>query len=104
MWLAEVADTRVQAKITYDRSFLLTMGLSVFLLKLGSRRQVRFELDSPEALANLNRLSGSDQQTLAHSDTLDHFLSHVPAGSPVRLRGQMVRRLIRIKAWTVADY
>ena len=98
MWLAEVADTRVQAKITYDRSFLLTMGLSVFLLKLGSRRQVRFELDSPEALANLNRLSGCDQQTLAHSDTLDHFLSHVPAGSPVRLRGQMVRRLIRMKA------
>jgi hypothetical protein len=55
-WLAEVKDTRDQEKITYGRAFLLGMGLMVFLLKLGSRRQVRFELDSPEALANLNRL------------------------------------------------
>ncbi len=93
-----MTDTRVQDKTTYGRSFLLGMGLMLFLLKLGSRRQLRFELDSPEALANLNRLSGCDQQTLAHSDTLDHFLGHVPPSALVRLRRQMVRRLIRMKA------
>jgi len=49
-----------------------------FLLEIGSRRQVRFELDSPEALANLNRLSGCSQEKGAHGDTLDHFLGHVP--------------------------
>lgn len=91
-------DTRDQERITYSRRFLLWMGLMVFLLKLGSRRRVRFELDSPEALANLNRLSQTEQEAMAHSDTLDHFLGHVPPAALVRLRRQMVHRLVRMKA------
>jgi hypothetical protein len=83
---------------TYGRSFLLMQGLMLFLLKLGSRRQVRFELDSPEALANLNRLSCCRQETIAHGDTLDHFLGHVPPGSLEALRRKMIQRLIRMKA------
>jgi hypothetical protein len=73
------------------------MGLLVFLLKLGSRRQVRFELDSPQALANLNRLCGQDHPGLAHSDTLEHFLGHVPPAAYHRLRRQMIQRLLRMK-------
>jgi hypothetical protein len=96
-WLAAVTDTRDQEKITYWRQFLLWQGLLLFLLKLGSRRQARFELDSVEALENLNRLSGCDQETLAHSDTLDHFLGHVPPEALMQLRLQMVQRLIRMK-------
>ena len=97
-WLAKVTDTRVQELCTYARAFLLVEGLMLFLLKLGSRRQVRFELDSPEALENLNRLSGCAQETLAHSDTLNHFLGHVPSAALEGLRRQMVQRLIRMKA------
>jgi hypothetical protein len=59
---------------------------------------VRFELDSPEALENLNRLSGCRQETIAHGDTLDHFLGHVPPGALHTLRRRMVQRLIRMKA------
>jgi len=69
-WLGKVTDTRVQELCTYDRRFLLIQGLMLFLLKLGSRRQVRFEMDSPEALENLNRLSGCRQETAAHGDTV----------------------------------
>ena len=87
----------MQERIVYTRAFLTWMGLLVFLLKLGARRQVRFELDSPQALANLNRLSGQDQPTLAHSDTLDHFLGHVPPAAYHRLRRQMIHRLLRMK-------
>jgi hypothetical protein len=83
---------------TYGRAFLLLEGLMLFLLKLGSRRQVRFELDSPDALENLNRLSGCSQEAVAHGDTLDHFLGHVPPPSLARLRRKMIRRLIRMKA------
>ena len=83
---------------TYKRAFLLLEGLAIFLMKLGSRRQVRFELDSDEALANLNRLSGCNQDTLAHDGTLNHFLGHVPVAALERLRVAMVRRLIRMKA------
>jgi hypothetical protein len=63
---------------TYGRAFLRVEGLMLFRLKLGARRQVRFELDSPEALENLNRLSGCRQDAVAHGDTLNHFLGHVP--------------------------
>jgi hypothetical protein len=82
---------------TYGRAFLLIEGLMLFLLKLGSRRQVRFELDSPEALENLNALSGCCQEGVAHGDTLDHFLGHVPPAALHRLRRAMARRLIRMK-------
>lgn len=69
-----------------------------FLLKLGSRRRLRFELDSPEALANLNALSGQRQETMAHSDTLNYFLGRVPAASLPLLRRKMIQRLLRMKA------
>jgi hypothetical protein len=97
-WLGEVRDARDQGQIIYSRRFLIWMGLMAFLLKLGSRRQVRFELDSPEALANLNQLSRADQQSMAHSDTLNYFLGKVPPASLARVRRQMVQRLVRMKA------
>lgn len=92
-----MTDTRDQEKITYGRAFLLLMGLMPFLLKLGARRQVGFELDSPEALANLNLLSGCNQEALAHPDTLNHFLGHVPPPAMERLRHQFAQRLLRMK-------
>jgi len=46
-WLGAVRDTRDQDRCTYGRRFLLWMGILGFLLKLGSRRRLRFELDSP---------------------------------------------------------
>jgi len=97
-WLGGLADTRDQQRITYSRRFLVWMGLAVFLLKLGSRRQVRFELDSPVALANLNRLAGASQEAVAHGDTLNHFLGHLPERELPSLRRRMVHRLIRMKA------
>ena len=98
IWLESLSDTRDQEKITYLRPFMAWQGLMLFLLKLGSRRQVRFELDSQEALENLNRLGGCHQQAMAHSDTLAHFLGHVPPEALANLRLRMVQRLIRMKA------
>jgi hypothetical protein len=67
-------------------------------LKLGARRQIHFELDSPVSLANLNALAGVRQDTLPHGDTVEHFLGHVPTRSLQALRRRMVRRLVRMKA------
>jgi hypothetical protein len=96
-WLKKTRDTRDPEAITYPRQFLLWMGLMGFLLKLGSRRQLRFELDSPAALANLNRLSRDKQAKMAHSDTLNNFLGRVPPASLEELRRQMIHRLVRMK-------
>lgn len=93
-----MGDKRDQDRITYGRRFLIWMGLMGFLLKLGSRRRLRFELDTPQALANLNALSRQDQETMAHSDTLNYFLGRVPAASLPLLRRKMLQRLLRMKA------
>jgi hypothetical protein len=97
-WLGEVRDNRDQDLITYGRRFMLWMGLMLFLLKLGSRRRLRFELDTAPALVNLNTLSREEQETVAHSDTLNYFLGRVPVSCLPLLRRKMVQRLIRMKA------
>jgi hypothetical protein len=96
-WLAGVTETRAPDRIVYAAPFLIWMGWTLFLLKLGARRQLGFELNTPEALDNLNRLSGCRQETLAHHDTLNHFLGHVHPAELGKIRRHMVHRLIRMK-------
>ena len=97
-WLDEIRDTRCKDLIIYHKRFMVWVGLALFLLKLGSRRQIGFELDSPNALENLNHLSGCHQVDIPHPDTLDHFLGHVAPGEWSQLRRKAVQRLIRMKA------
>ena len=97
-WMGSLNDTRRQEYCTYDRKFLTWMGLLVFLLKLGSRRRLGFALNTAEALENLNRLSGTAQETIADHGTVNHFLGHMDPGNlSNRLRRNLVRRLIRMK-------
>lgn len=75
-------------------------GLSLFLFKLGSRRQLDFDLRdlSTQVLPNLNRLAGTQQESLPVDGTLDHFVGHLGWSPVAGLRAQMIRRLIRMKA------
>jgi hypothetical protein len=89
---------------TYSTRFLAWWGIALYLLQLGSRRQLDYDLrdGGPQVLANLNRLAQTTQTTLPVHDTLDHFLGHVRLGGWERLRGQMVQRLLRMKALDAA--
>jgi hypothetical protein len=75
-------------------------GLHLYLLQLGSRRQLDFELRDagPQVLANLNRLADTTQTTLPVHDTLDHFVGHVKVAGWEQLRNHCVQRLLRMKA------
>ena len=103
-WLDRLPDTRVPDACTYDRRFLAWWGLHLYLLQLGSRRQLDFELrdGGPQVLANLNRLAQAAQTTLPVHDTLDHFLGHVAPAGWERLRARVVQRLVRMKALDAA--
>jgi len=106
-WLDALPDTRYQPYVEYSARFLLWWGLSLFLCKLGSRRQLDFDLRDlgTHVLANLNRVAGTAQRTLPVHDTLDHFLGHLGAAPLAALRAHMLRRLIRMKAlegWRLA--
>lgn len=99
-WLDALPDTRLAPLVVYDRRFLTWWGLSLFLLKLGSRRQLNFDLRDlfTEVLSNLNRLAGTRQESLPVDGTLDHFLGHLGWLPLAGLRSEMIRRLIRMKA------
>lgn len=75
-------------------------GIALFLFKLRSRRQLDFDLRDMDThlLANLNRLAGTQQDSLPVEGTLDHFIGHLGAPPLAGLRTQLVRRLIRMKA------
>ena len=97
-WLDGLHDPRDPNRITYPARCLVWACLLVFLLKLRSRRQIRFELDSPTATENLNRLSGCDQDAVPHGDTLNYLVDRLPPDQLPGVRRQMVNRLIRMKA------
>lgn len=103
-WLDRLPDRRVPTACIYDRRFLAWWGIHLYLLQLGSRRQLDFELrdGGPQVLANLNRLAQTQQETLPVHDTLDYFIGKVAAGGWPRLRTRLVQRLVRMKALDAA--
>lgn len=86
--------------MTYDKRFLLWWGVSLFLCKLGSRRQLDYQFNSDGAavLANLNRLAGTQQTSRPVNKTLDNFVKGIGSDPVAGLDQKMVQRLIRMKA------
>lgn len=99
LWLGQLPDTRFQPMVIYDRKFLAWWGISLFALKLGSRRQLDFDLrdETTEVRGNINNLAGTNQETSPVHNTLEHFLGHVGWEAFAHLDVKMIRRLIRMR-------
>jgi hypothetical protein len=99
-WLDGAPDPRRQERITYPHRFLLWYGLLLFVGKLGSRRQLDFKYREAGicVLDNLNRLAGTEQDSLPCNDTLDDYLAEIGTGPVAGVRAQMLDRLIRMRA------
>jgi hypothetical protein len=100
----QIEDPRFLPFVEYHKRFLLWWGLGLFLFKLGSRRQLDFQLntDGPEVLNNLNRLAGTRQLTRPVNKTLNHFLGGIGPAPVAGLRTLLVRRLTRMKVLEAA--
>jgi len=100
----EIKDPRFFPYVIYHKRFLLWWGLSLFLFKLSSRRQLDFELDADDTrvLDNLNRLAGTRQKTRPVHNTLNYFLGRIGSQPLFELRRQMVRRLLRMRVLDAA--
>lgn len=98
--MREQPDTRFQPYVTYEAPFLWWWGILLYCCKLGSRRQLDYELRDLESyvLSNINRLAGTRQESLPVHKTLEHFLSHVGVEPFAAMRARCIRRLIRMKA------
>jgi hypothetical protein len=103
-WIDQIDDPRFPPLVVYPKRFLVWWGLSLFLCKLGSRRQLDYQLntDGPEVLNNLNRLAGTAVPSRPVNQTLEYFLERIGSAPMAHLRQQMVRRLIRMKALDAA--
>lgn len=98
-WLDRLPDSRVQEQCTYERRLLAWQGIMLFVLQLGSRRQLDFDLDAhgTQVVPNLNQLAGTDHSTRPVNGTLEHFLDHSKPDAIGALCPRMVQRLIRMK-------
>jgi hypothetical protein len=99
-WIDQIPDPRLPPLVIYHKRFLIWWGLSLFLCKLTSRRQLDYQLntDGSEVLNNLNRLAGTAQQTRPVNQTLEYFLGKIGSAPIAWLRQRMVQRLLRMKA------
>jgi hypothetical protein len=98
-WLDDFPDPRRPDRVVYHRRFLLWYGLLLFVGKLGSRRQLDFKYREPGAcvLGNLNRLAGTDHDTIPVNDTLDDYLGQVGQDAVAGLRARAINRLVRMR-------
>lgn len=97
--LNQLPDTRFAPFVEYHKKFLAWWGLLLFCLKLGSRRQLDFDLRRAQApiLHNINRLACTHQTSLPVHKTLNHFIGHVGPEGFAQLRTWCIHRLIRMK-------
>ena len=85
--------------ITYSQSHLLWCGILLFMMHLGSRRQMRHERLADPFTENLLRLCNETRgEFVADPDTLAYYAERVAPGSLEKLLAQLSVRLIRIKA------
>jgi hypothetical protein len=92
-------DPRRPERCLYTQAHLIWTGLLLFLMHLGSRRQMRFERLADSFTRNLALLSGQQGiDTVADPDTLAYYAEHVPVAAVEKLLAWIMRRLIRMKA------
>ena len=91
-------DARNPDRIVYSKQTVVWSGILIPLLGLGSRRQFRFEADTPAFAANLAALAHDHCETAPHDDTIVYYLKGVSPEPFEALPVHIVRRLIRMKA------
>jgi len=97
-WIDSIDDPRQMDKIDYSIAHLFWLGTLLFLLKAGARRQINYLFHTEEFTANLNLLSGADNERVADHGTLENLIKQTPLGNLSGLKKQMIKRLIRMKA------
>ena len=98
--LDRIHDPRDPEKTVYPLTFLFWEILVMFLFQLGARRRLRFELNSPCGLDNLNRVARTRVKSLPHPDTLIYPMKNkgISPEASHEIRLYMVRCLLRMRA------
>lgn len=98
-WLASAPDPRDPRFTVYPIAYVLMSGLLLFLTKLGSRRQMRFQFRTDQFIANVNSFAGTTCEAMLHPDTLAYLAKRLPLGALEGLRHAMLNELLRKKVF-----
>lgn len=104
-WL-KIEDPRDEKKVKYPLRYLIFLGILMFVCKLGSRRQIKFDFKTDNFLSKLNFLAKTKIFDLAHPDTLAYLLKKIPYEILEDIKTKMIRTLIRKKCfvnWRLLD-
>lgn len=99
--LAKVKDPRNPLLITYPLQQELLVALLMFMVKVGSRRNIKYKLGSPAFVANIQTLAKRVYprdifpDTMFHGDTLNYALKGVNPMEIHGLRTFLIRALLR---------
>lgn len=96
-WIDDMDDPRQINKTEYNTAHLFWLGTFMFLMKLGSRRQINFRFNTEEFRGNLNLLSGENNERVADHGTLENLVKQTPPENLSGLKQKMLRSLIRKK-------
>ena len=93
-------------KVPHLASHLLSLianltltGLLLFVLKLGARRQIKYQLNKGNVVETFKRVFGYGAEKIPHGDTLNACLSKLAPENLSNLRIPMIRGLIRKKCF-----
>ncbi len=92
-------DPRREERSVYSQAHLLWSGILLFMMHLGSRRQLRLERDTECFEENLKLLSHQyDVSTVADPDTLAYYAERLDLDECEALLASMTTAMIRMKA------
>lgn len=93
-----VSDPRNPEQSVYSQAHLLWLGVLLFMMHLGSRRQLRFERIADTFEPNLALLCGQfDLEFVADPDTLAYYAERVPPDQIEKVLASISAGLIRTK-------
>ncbi len=96
-WFGEVRDPRLREQCTYSPQHLLWLAVLMFLFRLGSRRQLSLECGTAAFLSNLLSLSGTDEELVADTDTMNYLMERVAPSDIEAVKMKMVKKLVADK-------
>lgn len=92
-------DPRERDQCTYSQAHLLWSGILLFMMQLGSRRQLRFERIARSFRQNIALLSEeASPENVADPDTLAYYAERVEHSDIEKIIALMTGSLIRMKA------
>ncbi len=97
--LKELPDQRNQSYITYQKHVLLMTRILSAILYIGSMRKASEEFNADTAIENLGYLCREELKEAPYWETINNYLKRLEPGGLQSVIHELIRRLIRSKAF-----